>query len=302
MGCRRGDTQQVLSFARHAGGGDANPWESVGPTLKVMRSSRRRRLRVVWNADRHSLCCKCWPDVWEPCQLELLSQLQFATIDGLHYLCRNCGALQGLRPPVLDMLVSTVSGVSEPIQFHGSDISATEAVRVGWTALRAVMRTWGVDTQLQLSNWLRNQGFAATRPGHHIPALSGCRVKPRRPRSRRGFTRQPERPNVHIRAPRPSITPPEFHEKTHREEKRTNYEAEREKKAGNFGPSTLRAPTLRAPLFLGLGPHPSFGPPLFLGSGPHPVGPHTSGPTFSMFGPYPSGPPSWPLLFLGLGP
>ena len=32
----------------------------------------------------------------------------------------------------------------------------------------------------------------------------GCRVKPRRPRSRRGFTRQPESPNVHISGPRPS--------------------------------------------------------------------------------------------------
>ena len=28
--------------------------------------------------------------------------------------------------------------------------------------------------------------------------FSGCRVKPRRPRSRRGFTRQPESPNLHI--------------------------------------------------------------------------------------------------------
>ena len=27
-----------------------------------------------------------------------------------------------------------------------------------------------MDTQLQLSNFLRNQGFAATRPGHHTPA------------------------------------------------------------------------------------------------------------------------------------
>ena len=44
--------------------------------------------------------------------------------------------------PVLEMLVSTVFPVLEPIQFHGSDTSATEAVRVGWTALRDVLRTW----------------------------------------------------------------------------------------------------------------------------------------------------------------
>ena len=39
---------------------------------------------------RHSLCCKCWPDVWQPCQLEHLSQLQFATIDVLH-ICAVSG-------------------------------------------------------------------------------------------------------------------------------------------------------------------------------------------------------------------
>ena len=42
--------------------------------------------------------------------------------------------------------------------------------------MRAVSRTWVVDTQLQLSNWLRNQGFAATRPGHHIPARAQGRI------------------------------------------------------------------------------------------------------------------------------
>ena len=44
--------------------------------------------------------------------------------------------------------------------------------------------------------------------------FSGCRVKPRRPQSRRGFTRQPESPNVHISGPRP------FHEKTHKRGKK----------------------------------------------------------------------------------
>ena len=78
--------------------------------------------------------------------------------------------------PVLEMLVRTASSVSEPIQFHGSNTAAAEAVRVGWTALRGVLRMWGVDAQLQLSNWLRNQGFAATRPGHHIPARAQERI------------------------------------------------------------------------------------------------------------------------------
>ena len=146
--------------------------------------STRRRLCVVWNADPHS-------------------EAQTALIL-LQVLARRVGAVPVGAPipvairhhrwsplfvpllwgaagvdattPVLDMLVSTASGVSEPIQFHGSDISATEAVRVGWTALRAVLRMWGVDTQLQVSNWLRNQGFAATRPGHHILARAQERI------------------------------------------------------------------------------------------------------------------------------
>ena len=56
------------------------------------------------------------------------------------------GVLQGVdsTTPVLEMLVSTVSAVLEPTQFHGSDTSASEAGRVGWTVLRAVLRTWGV--------------------------------------------------------------------------------------------------------------------------------------------------------------
>ena len=33
-----------------------------------------------------------------------------------------------------------------------------------------------MDTQLQLSNWLKNKGFAATRPGHHIPARAQERI------------------------------------------------------------------------------------------------------------------------------
>ena len=70
-------------------------WESVGPTLKVMCPAEGDASVLcgmpihIRRHRRHSLCCKCWPDVWEPCQLEHLSQLQFATIDGLHYLCRS---------------------------------------------------------------------------------------------------------------------------------------------------------------------------------------------------------------------
>ena len=49
-------------------------------------------------------------------------------------------------------------------------------------------------------------------------------------RSRRGFTRQPESPNVHISRSRPS-TPPEFKEDTQRDTKRARWWREREKRA-----------------------------------------------------------------------
>ena len=47
-----------------------------------------------------------------------------------------------------------------------------------------------------------------------------------------------------------------------RGKKRTNFAAGEGKKARNFGPPTLRAPNLRPPLFLGLGPHPFGAQPL----------------------------------------
>ena len=67
----------------------------------------------------------------------------------------------------------------------------------------------------------------------------------------------PRTPNVHISGPRPSKTPPKFHEKTPKREKKR--EPEREKKREMLGFPPFGAP------FLGLGLHPS---------GPHPSGPH----------------------------
>ena len=114
--------------------------------------------------------------------------------------------------------------------------------------------------------------------------LSGCRVKPRRLRGRRGFTGQPENSKrAHLSAPTLQ-TPPKFHERTPKErKKKENCGGRREKKARNFGPPTLRGSTLRGSTLRGptlRGPHPSgpppFGAPLFLGFGPPPFGPTVS--------------------------
>ena len=75
--------------------------------------------------------------------------------------------------------------------------------------------------------------------------LSGCRVKPRRLRGRRGFTRQPE--NSKRERPGASNTAKIPREDPQRGKKRRILRRDREKKARNFGPPTLRAPTLRTP-------------------------------------------------------
>ena len=77
---------------------------------------------------------------------------------------------QEVSTPVLEWLVGAAGAITEPVQFHGGEIPASEAARVGWLSLRGVMRNWRIDTPPQLSTWLRSQGFAASRPGHHIPA------------------------------------------------------------------------------------------------------------------------------------
>ena len=102
--------------------------------------------------------------------------------------------------------------------------------------------------------------------------LSGCRVKPRRLRGRRGFTRQPEnskREHMRVLALQ---TPPKFHEKTPREtQKRAKWWREREKKRKILGSTPFGAPPFGAPPFGA----PPFGAPR---CGSHPFGPHSSGP------------------------
>ena len=68
--------------------------------------------------------------------------------------------------PVLDWLIE----VAEPIAFHGGNINPGAALQTGWLALRAVMRSWGVEAREGLSLWLQSHGFAATTPGNHIGA------------------------------------------------------------------------------------------------------------------------------------
>ena len=40
--------------------------------------------------------------------------------------------------------------------------------REGWSALRQVLREWGIEEPNHLTTWLRGQGFPGTSPGNHI--------------------------------------------------------------------------------------------------------------------------------------
>ena len=72
------------------------------------------------------------------------------------------------------------------------------------------------------------------RRGRQMCMFSGCRVKPRRPPSRRGFTQQPENSKcAHFRDPALQ-TPPKFHERTPKREKERKLWRERKKKKAKF--------------------------------------------------------------------
>ena len=60
--------------------------------------------------------------------------------------------------------------ITEPVEFHGGQVTCGEAAHVGWTALREVFRTWNVHEMGDLTTWLRSNGFAAVQPGNHISA------------------------------------------------------------------------------------------------------------------------------------
>ena len=142
----------------------------------VPPSHRGRRLRLTWDPDSH---------VWhrDACAAERL----------VHDLATRIGPVpigaevpRALRQqhvpliwaasgseethPVLQWLVAATSAVEEPIEFYEGGIIASDVVRTGWNALRAVLRGWGVTEREGLSTWLWNNGFAATVPGNHIAA------------------------------------------------------------------------------------------------------------------------------------
>ena len=69
-----------------------------------------------------------------------------------------------------DPPLSSASRISRPIEFHEGQVAPQEAARIGWLALREVMRSWGIVSREGLTQWLQREGFQAVQPGNHIGA------------------------------------------------------------------------------------------------------------------------------------
>ena len=82
-----------------------------------------------------------------------------------------CGQQQEMKrqSPVLDWLTEATASMQRVVDSYERAVNPGEAVRSSWISLRSVMRTWGVDSREDLSQWSRSHGFAATQPGNHIP-------------------------------------------------------------------------------------------------------------------------------------
>ena len=72
--------------------------------------------------------------------------------------------------PMLELLMATLSVVTNFLEFHGGRVRPNVAAHTGWVALRNVFRSWSILEREDFTAWLRRQGFAGTQPGNHIPA------------------------------------------------------------------------------------------------------------------------------------
>ena len=71
---------------------------------------------------------------------------------------------------------------------------------MGFSSLRGVMRGWGNEKNAEdLSQWLRQHGFPATRPGNHIPARVRRTSRSRGRDDHGGIESVPNPPRVEVR-------------------------------------------------------------------------------------------------------
>ena len=73
---------------------------------------------------------------------------------------------------VLKWLASRTE-VLRPVNVGGGEVPGRVAVAVGWEVLNFAMRSWGLQSKEDLSEWIHNQGFPVL-GGEHI-SVAGCR-------------------------------------------------------------------------------------------------------------------------------
>ena len=71
---------------------------------------------------------------------------------------------------VVDWLLRTSGHVVDPVQLHENNVTVSQAVTLGWSSLRGVLRGWGVCSREDLTVWLRERGYPGAQPGNHIIA------------------------------------------------------------------------------------------------------------------------------------
>ena len=72
--------------------------------------------------------------------------------------------------PVLEWLGARALTIQEAVPFHGGQTEPSQALRLGWVALREVFRNWGVRTREDLTNWLGTHGHPRSSPGSYLAA------------------------------------------------------------------------------------------------------------------------------------
>ena len=71
---------------------------------------------------------------------------------------------------MLDWLVRTSERIEDPVHLHENNVTVSQAVMLGWSSLRGVLRGWGVLSREDLTGWMRGHGYPGARPGNHITA------------------------------------------------------------------------------------------------------------------------------------
>ena len=76
-------------------------------------------------------------------------------------------------------MIRAAEKMRDPVEFYEGRIHVSDAVVLGWSSLREVLRSWGIQNREQLTGWLRREGFQASLPGTTFPleVKNFCSVK-----------------------------------------------------------------------------------------------------------------------------